>query len=91
MHPEAPTDRHPEGKVTQNHAISQCGTVVKIMGLHVCGLRSKSQLGILEKYVQEFDVVCLSETKTYWKNTLRSVMLFVLAKLKHTGEIRSGV
>ena len=30
----------------------------------MCGLRSKTQLGILDKYIQEFDFVCLSETKT---------------------------
>ena len=30
----------------------------------MCGLRSKTQLGILDKYIQEFDFVCLTETKT---------------------------
>ena len=51
-------DRH-------NHSITiQGDTEVKIMGLNMCGLRSKTQLVILVKYIQEFDFVCLSETKT---------------------------
>ncbi len=36
---------------------------INILGLNVCGLQSKVKLGILEEYVQDFDVVCLSETK----------------------------
>ena len=38
--------------------------IVKILGLNVCGIQSKLELGILEQYVQDCDFVCLSETKT---------------------------
>ena len=37
---------------------------VNILGINVCGLHKKSDYGILEKYIQEFDIICLSETKT---------------------------
>lgn len=35
-----------------------------ILGLNVCGLLSKLKLGILQEYIQSFDIVCLNETKT---------------------------
>ena len=35
----------------------------RILGLNVCGLQGKLRLGILEKYIENIDVVCLSETK----------------------------
>ena len=38
--------------------------IVKILGLHVCGIQSKLKLGTLEQYVQDCDFVCLSEAKT---------------------------
>lgn len=37
---------------------------VNILGLNVCGLKKKVDYGILEKYIQDFDIICLSETKT---------------------------
>ena len=35
----------------------------KIIGLNVCGLRSKVHNGIFDKYAKEYDILCLSETK----------------------------
>ena len=34
------------------------------MALNVCGLNSKFKYGILEQYVTQFNIICLSETKT---------------------------
>ena len=42
--------------------------VIKILGLNVCGLRSKLNNGIFDEYVKCFQVICLSETKLS-KNT----------------------
>ena len=36
---------------------------VRISGLNVCGLHSKLKLGILQKYIDELDIIRLSETK----------------------------
>ena len=35
----------------------------KILGLNVCGLRSKLSNGYFDEYAKEFDILCLSETK----------------------------
>ena len=49
--------------------IDQCGnnfmnnSVTKILGLNVCGLRSKLNNGIFDVYAKDFDILCLSETK----------------------------
>ena len=32
--------------------------------INVCGLLSKVNLGVIDEYIQHFDFVCLSETKT---------------------------
>ena len=32
--------------------------------MNVCGLRSKLRYDVLEDYVKDFDIVCLTETKT---------------------------
>ena len=37
---------------------------LKACALNVCGLNSKLELGVLQKNIKEFDVICLSETKT---------------------------
>ena len=40
----------------------------KILGLNVCGLRSKVNNGIFDEYAKQFAIICLSETKLA-KNT----------------------
>ena len=37
--------------------------IISIVGLNVCGLSSKLNLGILEEFAQDFDILCMSETK----------------------------
>ena len=37
---------------------------LKIASLNVCGLRSKLRYDVLEDYAKDFDIVCLTETKT---------------------------
>ena len=37
---------------------------INILGLNVCGLLSKLELGIIDNYVQDYDFLCFSETKT---------------------------
>jgi hypothetical protein len=37
---------------------------INFLSLNVCGLYSKLQLGVFENYIQSFDIVCLSETRT---------------------------
>lgn len=37
---------------------------MNILGLNVCGLISKINLGILEEYIKDYHIICLSETKT---------------------------
>ena len=49
-----------------NHSIPEVlhkGTF-NVLGLNVNGLHSKLQLGILEEYVNNFDIACFSETMT---------------------------
>ena len=36
---------------------------LKVGGLNVCGLRSKLDLGILQKHVEQYDIIALCETK----------------------------
>ena len=36
---------------------------MKIVSINVCGLSSKVSPCVLEDYIQDFDIVCLSETK----------------------------
>ena len=37
--------------------------ITKILGLNVCGLRSKVNNGIFDIYCKDYDILCLSETK----------------------------
>ena len=37
--------------------------ITKIMGLNICGFRSKINNGIFDEYAKNYDVLCLSETK----------------------------
>lgn len=37
---------------------------VNILGLNICGLHKKIEYGIFDKYVKNFDFICVSETKT---------------------------
>ena len=46
------------------YSLSPTSQQLKVASLNVCGLRSKVKYGILEKYVQDFDIICLMETKT---------------------------
>ena len=48
--------QNPQGENTEN-------TNVKVLGLNVCGLKSKANNGIFEQYIKHYDIVCLSETK----------------------------
>ena len=41
------------------------GTSLKLGSLNVCGLKSKLNLGIFDTYVNNFDILCLCETKTH--------------------------
>ena len=67
-------------KITQNHrngfdsnnvsldhdcAKSKSFTELKIACLNVNGLHSKAKYGILELFIQDFDFICLSETKCH--------------------------
>ena len=36
---------------------------LNLVGINVCGLNSKLNLGILEEFAQDFDILCVSETK----------------------------
>lgn len=36
---------------------------IMIATLNVCGLKKKLEIGILENYIKNFDIICLSETK----------------------------
>jgi hypothetical protein len=36
---------------------------IKLLGLNVCGLKSKLYSGILEDYIKPYDFICLSESK----------------------------
>ena len=36
---------------------------VKIVGLNVCGIKSKLRNGIFEEFAKQYDILCLSETK----------------------------
>lgn len=38
---------------------------VSLMGLNVCGVASKLRYDILPKFVEKFDIICLSETKLF--------------------------
>lgn len=40
---------------------------VNILGLNVCGLNSKINLGVLEDYIRDYDIACLCETKTDYR------------------------
>ena len=42
---------------------STVNNYVKLCAINVCGIRSKLKLGILDVYVNQFDVICLCETK----------------------------
>ena len=37
---------------------------VNLLSLNVCGLRKKLNDGIFEEYIKNFDIICLTETKT---------------------------
>ena len=37
--------------------------ITKIMGLNICGFRSKINNGVFDEYAKNYDVLCLSETK----------------------------
>ena len=41
----------------------QNNEITKILGLNVCGLRSKVNNGIFDIYAKDYDILCLSETK----------------------------
>ena len=41
----------------------QNNVITKILGLNVCGLKSKLNNGIFDDYVKNFDILCFSETK----------------------------
>ena len=37
--------------------------ITKILGLNVCGFRSKINNGLFDEYAKNYDILCLSETK----------------------------
>ena len=41
----------------------QNNVITKILGLNVCGLKSKLNNGIFDDYAKNYDILCLSETK----------------------------
>ena len=48
----------------QNNYTEVDATNIKIVGLNVCGLRSKLRNGIFDEFAKHYDILCLSETKT---------------------------
>ena len=42
---------------------SDNNVITKIMGLNVCGFRSKINNGVFDEYAKNHDIICLSETK----------------------------
>ena len=59
----------------QNTNIQESITKIKIAGLNVCGLRSKLKNGIFELFAKNFDILCLSETKTQHVDLSRTILL----------------
>ena len=49
----------------QNNDIPHIMQNVKLIGLNVCGLRSKLRNGIFEEFAIQYDILCLSETNLH--------------------------
>ena len=47
----------------QNNYAAVDTTNIKIVGLNVCGLKSKLRNGIFDEFAKHYDILCLSETK----------------------------
>ena len=56
------TLRNETNNDTIRNSSSNIITNVKIVGLNVCGLRSKLGNGPFEVYAKKYDILCLSET-----------------------------
>ena len=55
MNIEGPDDRH---CISNRNRGS-----IRILGLNVCSLKAKLKYNVLEEYIREYDILCLSETK----------------------------
>ena len=47
----------------QTNQVNDVITKVKIVGLNVCGLRTRLRNGIFEEFAKNYDILCLSETR----------------------------
>ena len=61
--PLASTNVHPPENEDAVHVPETHTNCFNILGLKVCGLMSKLNMTILEEYISNFDMICLSETK----------------------------
>ena len=51
-------------KIVLSKSISSVDDLIKIASLNVYGLVSKFRDGQLEKFIENFHIICLNETKT---------------------------
>ena len=61
-------NQNPCNNINIDKNISDNNRLTKILGLNVCGLRSKIHNGIFDDYAKDFSILCLSEIKLE-KNT----------------------
>ena len=59
------------GAIRTNQQVQESGNrnntgndQLKICGINICGLKSKLNNGVFSDYIEEFDICCLTETKT---------------------------
>lgn len=73
-----------DGKVQLNQIHGfQDKAKIKLLHLNVCSLTSKLNLGLLNEYVESFDIVCFSETKTDEADEKNISLQGFLPKYKH--------
>ena len=53
---------------------------LKICGINICGLNSKLNNGVFNDYIEEFDICCLTETKTSKGTNINNYTVFNLEK-----------
>ena len=69
---------------------------LKVGAINVCGLKSKLKYRVIQDYIKQFDIICVSETKlnpqTKEENTqdIHIEDFTVLNKLKETGHFIAG-
>ena len=73
-----------------NYFMDQPLKTIQILGLNVCGLRTRIEQNILQAYVNDFDIICLTETKTDYIDPASFTGYNVIHATKLTDKYRYG-